>query len=97
MSSALIVGGDQVQGIKQTLANHGISEIHHWTGRKSGDANKIIPHDTAFIVLITNWINHSLTYKLKKDAIKRGIHIVYTPNGGTALHQRLERLAATAH
>lgn len=90
MSSALIVGGDQIDGIKQVLTNHGITHINHWSGRKVGDSNKIIPHDTKFIVLITNWISHSITHKVKKNAMKRGIKVIYTPNGSTALRNRLQ-------
>ena len=88
-SSALIVGGDQIDGIKQVLTDHGITHINHWSGRKVGDSNKVIPHDTKFIVLITNWISHSITHKVKKNAMKRGIKVIYTPNGSTALHNRL--------
>jgi hypothetical protein len=93
-NSALIVGGDQIDGIKQVLINYGITEINHWSGRKVGDSNKIIPYDTKFIVLITNWISHSITYKVKKNALKRGIQVIYTPNGSAALHNRLLNLAA---
>ena len=39
MSSVLIVGGDQIDGIKQVLDNHGVNQIHHWTGRKVGDSS----------------------------------------------------------
>ena len=88
-SSALIVGGDQIDGIKQVLTDHGITHINHWSGRKVGDSNKVIPHDTKFIVLITNWISHSITHKVKKNAMKRGIKVIYTPNGSTALRNRL--------
>ena len=89
MSSVLIVGGDQIDGIKQVLNNHGVDQINHWSGRKSGDSNKVIPLDTKIIVLITNWISHSITHKIKRSAIKRGIKVIYTPNGATALHNRL--------
>ena len=91
-SSALIVGGDQIDGIKQVLANHGITEINHWSGRKVGDSNKVIPNDTKFIVLVTNWISHSITHKVKKNAMKRGIKVIYTPNGAVALRNRLHNI-----
>lgn len=81
MSSALIVGGDQINGVKQVLGNYGADHINHWSGRKSGDSNKVIPQDTKLIVLITNWVSHSFTYKVKRNAQKRGITIIYTPNG----------------
>ena len=91
MSSVLIVGGDQIDAIKQVLISHGAEHINHWSGRKSGDSNKVIPQDTKMIVLITNWISHSITHKVKKNANKRGIKVIYTPNGSQALHNRLEK------
>jgi hypothetical protein len=81
MSSVLIVGGDQIEGIKEVFENYGIVQVNHWSGRKAGDSNKVIPQNTKVIVLITKWINHSITYKLKRNAVKRGIKVIYTPNG----------------
>lgn len=81
MSSILIVGGDQVDGIKEVFGHYGIDQINHWSGRKAGDSNKVIPQNTKVIVLITKWINHSITYKLKRNAVRRGIKVIYTPNG----------------
>lgn len=92
MSSALIVGGDKIEGIKQVLAGYGVDEIDHWPGRKAGDSNKIIPQNTRLIVLVTDWVSHSFTTKVKKSAARRGVRIVYTPNGPTALKTRLEKL-----
>ncbi len=92
MSSALIVGGDQIDGIKQVLTHYGIDHINHWSGRKVGDGNRVIPQDTQFIVLITNWISHSITHKVKKNALKRGIKVIYTPNGSAALRNRLNNI-----
>ncbi len=92
MSTALIVGGDQIASIKEELKNYGITEINHWSGRKVGDGKKVIPHDTKLIVLITDWISHQFTYKIKQDAAKRGLQIIYTPNGPAALRERLKQL-----
>ena len=96
MSTALIVGGDQIDGIKQELANFGIDHINHWSGRKVGDGKRIIPQDTELIVLITDWISHTFTHKIKQSAAKRGVRIVYTPNGPTALRSRLARIKQDA-
>ena len=92
MSKALIVGGDQIASIKQELKNYGITEIDHWSGRKVGDGKRVIPHETKLIVLITDWISHQFTYKIKQDAAKRGLQIIYTPNGPAALRARLKQL-----
>ena len=90
MNSALIVGGDQIAGIKQLLQSRGIEKIRHWSGRKVGDGRKIIPHDTELIVLVTDWISHPFMHKIKQTASRRGVRIVYTPNGPAALRTKLE-------
>jgi hypothetical protein len=92
MTTALIVGGDQIEGIKQVLGSYGVTRINHWSGRKIGDGKKVIPQDTELIVLVTNWISHNFTHKIKQSAAKRGVPIVYTPNGPAALKSRLQRL-----
>ena len=92
MSTALIVGGDQIASIKEELKNYGITEINHWSGRKVGDGKKVIPHDTKLIVLITDWISHQFTQKIKQDAAKRGLQIIYTPNGPVSLRAKLKQL-----
>lgn len=89
MSSILIVGGDKIQGIKNALSHFAVDDINHWSGRKVGDSNKVIPQDTQLIVLITDWISHKFTKKIKENAAKRGLRIVYTPNGSAALLARL--------
>lgn len=93
MSKALVVGGDMIDGIRQVLTGHGIDGITHWSGRKVGDGNKIIPQDVKLIVLVTDWISHSLTKKIKLNAAKRGVRVVYTPNGSATLQARLDRIS----
>ena len=90
MSSALIVGGDQIAGIKQVLHSRGIVKIRHWSGRKAGDGKKVIPHDIELIVLVTDWISHPFMHKVKQTASRRGVRIVYTPNGPAALRRKLD-------
>src|SRR5690606_28290129 len=70
---------------------YGVTRIKHWSGRKVGDSKKIIPNDTDLIVLVTDWISHNFTNKIKRTAAKRGVKIIYTPNGPAAFLARLER------
>ena len=91
-SSALIVGGDHIDGIKRILTHHGIDQINHWSGRKVGDSHKIIPKDTKVIVLITDWISHAFTMKVKKNATKQGINVIYMPNCSSTLANKLQSL-----
>lgn len=40
-------------------------------------------------MLITDWVGHAFSEKVKKSAGKRGVRIIYTPNGPNALKTRL--------
>lgn len=89
MTTALIVGGDRIQSIRQVLANHGVTRTYHWSGRKVGDVRKVIPSDTQLIVLITDWVSHNILHHIKKSATKRGVRIIYSKNAGNVLGARL--------
>lgn len=93
MSTVLVVGGDHIDGIKDVLNQRGIKQISHWAGRKSGDSHKVIPHNTRLIVLVTQFVNHSLMYSIKQYAAKRGLKVLYTgSNGASQLKMQLEKL-----
>lgn len=36
----------------------------------------------------------SITHKIKRNALSRGIKVIYTPNGSQALQNRLQKLDA---
>lgn len=77
MSTVLIVGGDQIDGLKKIVSEYGHHDIEHWSGRKAGDHHKKIPQNTELVVLVTSWLNHSFTYAIKRAASKRHLKIVY--------------------
>lgn len=89
MTTALIVGGDSIQSIRQVLANLGVTRTYHWSGRKVGDVRKVIPSDTQLIVLITDWVSHNIQHHIKQSATKRGVRIIYSKNAASALVARL--------
>jgi hypothetical protein len=93
MSTVLVVGGDHIDGIKEALNQNGIKHINHWAGRKSADSHKVIPQNTRLIVLVTQFVNHSLMYSIKQYAAKRGLKVLYTgSNGASQLKMQLEKL-----
>lgn len=78
--SALIIGGDKIDSIRDELFAQGVMDIAHWTGRKHGEKRNVIPGNTRCIVVLTNYVNHSLVGKIKKEAKRLGIPIHYTKN-----------------
>jgi hypothetical protein len=78
--AALIVGGDNIESIKDELQAQGIRQITHWTGRKHGDKNNVIPRNVELIVVLVNYVNHSLSCKVKKEAKRLKLPVIYSKN-----------------
>ena len=92
MRAALIVGGDRITSVKQVLASQGIDEITHWSGRKPGDARHPMPQNAELVVILIDWINHTLAEKVKRNARSLGKHVLYAKGNGGSLrmpHQAL--------
>lgn len=78
--AVLIVGGDNIESIKDELHAHGIRKITHWNGRKHGDKNNVIPHNVKLVVVLVNFVNHSLSCKVKKEAKRLDLRVIYSKN-----------------
>ena len=78
--AALIVGGDNIEAIKDELQAQGIHKITHWNGRKHGDKNNVIPGNIELIVVLVNYVNHSLSCKVKKEARRLNLPVIYSKN-----------------
>ena len=78
--TALIVGGDNIESIKDELHAQGIHEVTHWAGRKQGDKKHVIPHDVELVVVLVNYVSHSLSTKVKKEAKRLRLPVIYSKN-----------------
>lgn len=78
--TALIVGGDRIDSIRDELLAQGVTDIAHWVGRKHGEKHNIIPKNIQRIVVLTNFVNHGLVGKIKKEAKRLNIPVEYTKN-----------------
>lgn len=90
MTKALVIGGDRIEGIRHVLHAQGITQIDHWSGRKPGDVRRDIPDNLEMIVLVTGWLNHSMMYRIKHLAQKRGLKLVYTRNSADSMQRLLQ-------
>lgn len=75
--TALIVGGDYVKPIKKVIAGKGVRRIEHWDGRKPSDLRKTFPKDTRLVVLLCDYLNHGLAKKVRDDAERLGLPVIY--------------------
>lgn len=78
--SILLLGADQIKPIANVLYDLGAEKITHWNMRKKSQAcAKSIPHNTDYVVMLTDYLHHNAMKKYKKEAKKRGIQVVCTP------------------
>jgi hypothetical protein len=78
--AALIIGGDNIKSIREELHTRGINQVTHWSGRKSGDRNNVIPDNIELVVVVINYVNHSFSCKVKKAARRLNLPVIYSKN-----------------
>jgi len=75
--TALIVGGDYIKQLEKIITDRGVRRIEHWTGRKTGDLRRTVPKGTGLVVLLCDYLSHSLARKIKTDAERLGVPVLY--------------------
>lgn len=93
--TALIVGGDYIKPIEKIITDRGVRNIEHWTGRKVGDLKKTVPKDTKFVVLLLDYLNHGLAKKVRGDADRRGLQVIYCRRSLGQFSEKLEEALET--
>ena len=83
--AALVVGGDNIESLRDELQAQGIVKITHWTGRKHGDKHYVIPRNVELIVVLVNFVNHSLSTKVKKEAKRLNLPVIFSRNSRHSL------------
>ena len=93
--SALIVGGDYIKPLKKIINERGLRKIEHWTGRKKGDLKRTVPVDTRLVVLLCDYLCHSLAKKVRSDAERLGLPVIYCRRSVGEFCEKLDRLLET--
>lgn len=89
--SVVVIGGDYLGGIEKNLYSMGVTELVHISGRKALDKNKItLPKATAFIVVLTDYVNHGTAQTVKCMAKSRSIPLVYAKRSWRAVEEKLK-------
>lgn len=78
--AALIVGGDNIESIRDELQAQGIHQVTHWTGRKHVGKSQVIPRNIELVVVLVNFVNHSLSVRVKKEAKRLRLPVIYSRN-----------------
>lgn len=90
--TALIVGGDYIQTLKRELLAHGLTNVEHWDGRRSRFTRRTIPGATRLVVILYDYVNHSVSNALKQQANKNGIPLVFCRSSAHELRRKLENM-----
>lgn len=87
--TVLIVGGDYVTSFKHLISTQRHARIEHWSGRKKGFNKRSLPNETRLVVVICDYVNHSLANSVKEKANRRGIPLVYCHRSVNELKDKL--------
>ena len=93
--TALIVGGDYVEPLKREIRAHGHANVEHWDGRKAGYTRKSIPGGTRLIVILIDYISHSLLIALKHQASRNNVPLVFCRRSMNDLRRKLGDIGAS--
>ncbi|MFB4164406.1 DUF2325 domain-containing protein [Alteribacillus sp. JSM 102045] len=89
MDSLMIVGADRLGAIPKRLKEIGFQEISHVSGRKVKMVHKKIPVHTDLVLVLTDYINHNVSAKLKEKAKEQSIPICYARRSWCSIYQAL--------
>lgn len=73
----IVFGGDHLGKIPHLLHDHGVEMVRHVSGRKHGDFKIIIPSQTDTILVLTDYLSHSMLSMIKDTAKRRSIKTVF--------------------
>lgn len=91
--SFLVIGGDKISSIKSMLEGFGASSITHWDARKKASACKrIIPTETACVIMLTSFLNHNAMKHFRDEAKKRDIPVICSKHNTSCLYEECQRV-----
>lgn len=89
--SIVVIGGDYLGGIEKNLYSMGVTKLVHISGRKPLDRNKIsLPNTTAFVLVLTDYVNHNTAQTIKCMAKSRSIPLIFAKRSWRAVEEKLK-------
>lgn len=88
--SVVVIGGDYLGGIEKNLYLAGVTELVHISGRKVQDKTRIcLPKDTAFVLVLTDYVNHGMAKNVKAAAKAQAIPLIFAKRSWRHVEERL--------
>ncbi len=75
--TVLIVGGDYIASLRQKITAQGYARIEHWSGRKKGFNKRALPGNTELVIIVYDYVSHSLAHSVKNQASRIGIPMIF--------------------
>nr|WP_320132793.1 DUF2325 domain-containing protein [uncultured Holophaga sp.] len=75
--SVMIAGGDYIETIAAYLKQLGADEILHRSCRKESEASQPLPKRLDAILMLTSYLGHSSMQRLRSEARRQGIPVLY--------------------
>lgn len=92
--SVVVIGGDYLGSIEKNLYSMGVTELVHISGRRTSDKNKInVPKDAAFMLVLTDYINHGTAKNAKQIAKAQAIPLVFAKRSWRAVEEKLRAVS----
>ncbi len=89
--SVFIVGGDRLGKIPHNLRQLGFDRVHHFKGRKKIAVGKLnIPEETGLVIVLTDYVNHTVARMIKEQARGKNTPVVYAKRSWTHIYQKLK-------
>ncbi len=90
--SVFIIGGDNLGKINENMEKIGHQVIMHVAGRKNSTCRNFqIPGDTDLVLVLTDFVNHNLMKKVKKEAEKSEIEIIFAKRSWSSIYTKLKK------
>ncbi|WP_022794633.1 DUF2325 domain-containing protein [Marinococcus halotolerans] len=89
MDGLMIIGADRLGAIPDRLKELGFQDIKHVTGRKVKMVQKEIPPNIDLVLVLTDFINHNVSAKLKERAKNQNVPICYAKRSWCSIYKAL--------
>ena len=91
--SLFIAGGDSLGKIIHKMRGLGFDNIIHLSGRKkSSSRNFQLPIKVDAVLILTDYINHSLMQKIKDEARSKDIKLFFAKRSWSSIYKKLEEI-----
>jgi hypothetical protein len=88
----VVIGADRLGNINALLEEKLDGKLIHVSGRKKKDQAYELPQIVKGVIVFTDYINHNLAKRVKADAKKRNVPIVFAKRSVSHLECSLEQM-----